>query len=127
MSHPLHLRLRSARLFLGTGFALLAGCRPSSGIPATPAEAQAAIQRAFQNGDPKAQALASNVVTAIQNRKSTEAFLDLSALTAAPGLTEPQRIAAAQARATLGRELRRQADQGDKEAAQLLQMYQSSR
>ncbi|MHB8519835.1 MAG: hypothetical protein ACYDH9_03665 [Limisphaerales bacterium] len=106
---------------------LLCGCHRSAQIPATPAEIQSTIQTAFKDGDPKAKAMANDVVAALQNQKTSEAFMGLNALSTAPGLTEEQRIAAARSKAAISRELRAQADKGDAEAAKILQLYQMTR
>jgi hypothetical protein len=106
---------------------LVSACRQNARIPSTPAEVQATLQTAFKDGDPKVRTMASNVVTAIQNQKPAEAFMDLSALSATPGLTEEQRMAAVRSKAAVSRELQVQADRGDKEAARILQLYQMSR
>lgn len=121
-----HLSLATG-IIVGVITGLFCGCHRNAQIPSTPAEIQSTIQTAFKNGDPKAKAMANDVVAAIQNQKTSEAFMGLNALSTTPGLTEEQRIAAARSRAAISRELRAQADKGDAEAAKVLQLYQMTR
>lgn len=124
-----------APLILGVICLLWAGCRKgdqnaavtAANAPGAPARAEAAIEDAFKTGDPKVKAVADDVVAAIRNHETAKAFVELNALSSAPGLTAQQKEATMQSMVIFNVQLRDAAAKGDAEAGKLLEKYRATK
>lgn len=120
------------RLFLGTlGFLILilSGCGRSTEEPPEMSAKQLAdhLNSTFAKSSSKAKAAEAGLASALQNGQLPMAFAEARTLAANPDLTPEERAAAAQAIVATVKELRRAADSGDKEAAEVVRAYTSSR
>src|SRR5258706_2256546 len=83
-------------MFLSLAFSAMIGCKKAEApAPATPAEAQAAMQDAFKQASPELKAAADETAAAIE-REPTKALGQLQGISANVDLTSEQRRAAEQ-------------------------------
>ena len=86
----------AALLLLSLSFSLIIGCKKGEArVPATPAEAQAAMQDAFKQANPELKAAVDETTAAIE-REPARALGQLQAISANVDLTSEQRRAAEQ-------------------------------
>jgi len=114
-------------LVLCLTFSAMIGCKKSEApAPATPAEAQAAIQDAFKQATPELKAAADETAVAIE-REPAKALGQLRGISANLDLTLEQRRAAEQSMFLLLKNLRDAAAKGDANAEQALEAYQATK
>jgi hypothetical protein len=114
-------------LHLSLAFSTLIGCKKAEApAPATPAEAQAAMQDAFKQASPELKAAADETAAAIE-REPTKALGQLQGISANVDLTSEQRRAAEQSMFLLLKKLRDAAAKGDANAEQALEAYQATK
>ena len=85
------------------------------------------LNSTFAKSSSKAKAAEAGLASALQNGQLPMAFAEARTLAANPDLTPEERAAAAQAIVATVKELRKAADSGDKEAAEVVRAYTSSR
>jgi hypothetical protein len=134
---PLHPRERDmldktiihtgVSLCLSLTFSAMIGCKKAEApAPATPAEAQAAMQDAFKQANPDLKAAADETAAAIE-REPAKALGQLQGISANVDLTSEQRRAAEQSMFLLLKKLRDAAAKGDANAEQALDAYQATK
>jgi len=114
-------------LLLTLSFSAMSGCKKAEApAPATPAEAQAAMQDAFKQASPELKAAADETAAAIE-REPTKALGQLQGISANVDLTAEQRRAAEQSMLLLLKKLRDAAAKGDAGADQALEAYRATK
>ena len=114
-------------LILVLTFSLIIGCK-KAGVPApaTPAQAQTAMQNAFKQANPELKAAADDTAAAIE-REPAKALGQLQAISANVDLTSEQRRAAEQSMLLLLKNIREAASKGDANAEQALEAYRATK
>ncbi|MSU37290.1 MAG: hypothetical protein EXS36_19780 [Pedosphaera sp.] len=127
MFQCLQLRLGVIRFALLVALGVLAGCgkRQTSAL-LTPAEAQAAIQKAFKQATPESKDAADQAAAAIQDEPAN-ALGKLQALSSNPDLDSQQRNATQESILMLAAKLRAAAAEGDTQAEKALEAYRASK
>ena len=106
----------------------VAGCGNKGGMAAAQQQGSPkAIEDAFKDAKPEIRAEADQVAAAIQNQEAPKAFMQLQQLSSRPDLSSEQSVAAARAMAAVRGQLAAAAARGDKAAAELLEMYRSTK
>ncbi|MEO8425815.1 MAG: hypothetical protein ABI651_01755 [Verrucomicrobiota bacterium] len=114
-------------LLLSLTLSALIGCKKAEApAPATPAEAQAAMQDAFKQANPELKSAADETAAAI-DREPAKALGQLQGITANVDLTSEQRRAAEQSTLLLLKKLREAAAKGDANAEQALEAYRATK
>ena len=114
-------------LILALTFSPLIGCKKAEApAPATPAQAQTAIQDAFKQANPDLKAAADETAAAIEH-EPTKALGQLQAISANVDLTSEQRRAAEQSMFLLLKNIREAASRGDANAEKALEAYQATK
>jgi len=85
------------------------------------------IQDAFKGAKPEIKAEADQIAAAIQNQETPQAFLRLQQLSTRTDLTSEQSVASARVMAAVRGQLAAAAARGDKAAAEILEMYRSTK
>jgi len=117
----------AALLLLSLTFSPIIGCKKGEArAPATPAEAQAAMQDAFKQANPELKAAADETAAAIE-REPTRALGQLQGISSNVELTPDQRRAAEQSTLLLLKKLRDAAAKGDANAEQALEAYRATK
>ncbi len=108
---------------------LLTGCGRHDEAPPEMSTQQLAdhLNTTFAKSSPKAKEAEAGLAAALKNGQLPMAFAEARTLAANPDLTPEERAAAAQAIVTTVKELKKAADSGDKEAAEVVHAYTSSR
>jgi hypothetical protein len=115
---------------LGSGLlSLLGGCGKSTvaEAPLPLGEVPAAVQSAVQQSPEEVRAIAGEVITAMEGREESAAFLNLAELSERPELTPEQRRAVARSLAALQEQVQAAAAKGDKKAEQALEQYRATK
>jgi hypothetical protein len=114
-------------LFLSLTFSLVIACKKGEApSPATPAQAQTAMQDAFKQASPELKAAADETAAAIE-REPANALGKLQAISSNVDLTSEQRRAAEQSMLLLLKKLREAAAKGDANAEQALDAYRATK
>ena len=114
-------------LLVALTLSAMIGCKKAEApAPATPAEAQAAMQDAFKQASPELKAVADETAAAIE-REPAKALGQLRGISANVDLTSEQRRAAEQSMFLLLKKLRDAAAKGDANAEQALDAYQATK
>ena len=114
-------------LSLALTFSPTIGCKKSGAqAPATPAEAQTAMQDAFKQASPELKAAADETAATIE-REPAKALGQLQAISANVDLTSEQRRAAEQSMFLLLKNIQEAASKGDANAEKALQVYQATK
>jgi hypothetical protein len=114
-------------LILGLTFSPIIGCKKAEvPAPATPAQAQSAMQDAFKQANPELKAAADETAAAIE-REPARALGQLQAISANVDLTSEQRRAAEQSMLLLLKNIREAAAKGDPNAEKALEAYRATK
>jgi hypothetical protein len=113
----------------GCVLALLGGCGKNTvaEAPLPLGEVPAAVQSAFQQSPEEVRVIAGEVITAMEGREESAAFLNLAELSERPELTPEQRRAVARSLAALQEQVQAAAAKGDKKAEQALEQYRATK
>jgi hypothetical protein len=110
---------------------LLGGCgkKPVAevSLSATPAAITPTLQTAFKTGDEEARREADEVRSSLEKADLPQAFMQLNQMASNQKLTPEQQKVVLQSRAALNQQLQLRAKQGDAQATEVLQAYQSSK
>jgi len=109
--------------------AVLAGCGKKAPAIETmaPQEAAQTFQSVFKDAPAEAKSSANEVAASLQSENSGKAFLQLQELSKRSDLTADQTAAAVATMASVRANLATAAARGDKAAAELLEMYRSTK
>ena len=114
-------------LILALMFSPIIGCKKAGApAPATPAQAQSAMQDAFKQANPELKAAADETAAAIE-REPARALGQLQAISANVDLTSEQRRAAEQSMLLLLKSIREAASKGDANAEKALEAYRATK
>jgi len=114
---------------LGLSVLVLSGCGRRDEAPPEMSTQQLAdhLNSTFAKSGARAREAEAGLATALKNGQLPVAFAEARTLAANPDLTPEERAAAAQAIVATVKELKKAADGGDKEAAEVVRAYTSSR
>ena len=118
------------RLLIGFGLVFaMTGCHNEQAPPKplTMEQIPVAVEQAFSQADGVSKAAATDAADAVKNNDPDRALTALMGLSEQPGLTPAQRAAAAEATASLNRQLQDAAEKGDAKAAAALARYRASK
>jgi hypothetical protein len=85
------------------------------------------VENAFKDAVPEAKTAATEIIISLRTNNDVKAFFELQELSSRPDLTLAQREATARSMLSLNERLRTAAADGNQQAAEALQIYQSGK